>query len=119
MIEISCGKMGDCLVQMTVGDIIGVLGFLLAMGVQTWAIVRYMIGRMDNHRDAAVAEISKIHDRINTVKDDYVKRVDIDRDLSHIQSTVSEMNNNMNAAMSGMNSRLDILLSTLVPKQVK
>lgn len=115
MLDISCQPVGDCIVQMSIGDIIGALSFFLAMGVQTWAIVRYMIGRMDSHRDTTNAEFSKLHDRINIVKDDYVKRVDIDRDLSHIQHTVTEMNNNMNAAMSGMNNRLDILLSTLTP----
>ncbi len=126
MLAFSCEPVGDCLVQMGIGDIVAVLGFLLAIGVQTWAITRYMIGRMDSHRDAMGAEIralhermageiKAIHERINTVKDEYVKRVDIDRDLMHIQNTVTDMKNDVNVQMSGMNNRLDMLLSTLTP----
>lgn len=118
MLVISCQPLGECLVQLDMGHVLTGLSFMLALAVQTWAIVRYMISRMDSHRELTNTEINKLHDRINTVKDDYVKRVDIDRDLSHIQSTVTEMNNNMNAAMSGMNNRLDMLISTLVPPKV-
>lgn len=118
MLLISCQPLGECLVQLDMGNVLAGLTFMLALAVQTWAIVRYMIGRMDSHREITNTEINKIHDRINAVKDDYVKRVDIDRDLSHIQSTVTEINNNVNSQMSGMNNRLDILLSTLVPTKV-
>src|SRR5690606_12942844 len=112
MFDISCQPMGDCFVQI---DLLSVLGFALTIGVQTWAIVRYMIGRMDAHRDAASSEIKGLHERINEVKDQYVKRADIDRDLMHIQHTVTDMKNDVNVQMSGMNNRLDMLISTLVP----
>lgn len=119
MIAISCQPVGDCLVQLSMGDVIAALVFLLAMAGQTWGIMRYMIGRMDSHRERNSQEVTELHKRINEVKDQYVKRVDIDRDLSHIQSTVTDMKNDVNAQMSGMNSRLDILLNTLIPGKVK
>lgn len=119
MFDISCQPVEDCLVQLTVGDVVAILGFLLAIGVQTWAITRYMIGRMDAHREATNNELKAIHERINEVKDQYVKRSDIDRDLTHIQNTVTDIKNDVNVQMSGMNSRLDMLISTLVPPKVK
>lgn len=119
MLGISCQSAGDCLVQLSTGDVVAVLSFLLAIAVQTWAIVRYMIGRMDSHRESSNLEITKLHDRVNEVKDQYVKRVDIDRDLSHIQNTVTDIKNDVNVQMSGMNNRLDLLINQLIPPKVK
>jgi Leucine-rich repeat (LRR) protein len=124
MLQNSCQVTGDCLVQLGIGDIFTALGFLLALAVQTWGLTRFLISRMDSQKEKLESQIEKnrtessaenklVHDRINTVKDQYVKREDIDRDLAQIQRSVSDVNANVNAQMSGVNNRLDHIVSIM------
>jgi septal ring factor EnvC (AmiA/AmiB activator) len=105
---------GECLVQLDFGNIIAALGFLLALGVQTWALTRFMINRMDKHRDDTQKEIADVHTRINTVKDEYVKRADIDRDLNQISRGISDVNNSLNSQMTSVGNRIDILITQTI-----
>jgi hypothetical protein len=110
---------GECVVQLDFGNIIAALGFLLALGVQTWAIMRFIIGRMDKHREDTQKEIADLHVRVNTVKDEYVKRTDIDRDLAHISRGLTEVNNSLNSQMSSVSNRIDILIAQTTQSKAK
>lgn len=108
---ISC-ESGECLVQLDLNTVIAALVFLLALAVQTWGIVRFLISRMDKHREDSQREITAVHDRINLVKDEYVKRTDIDRDLAHISRSLTDLNTSLNTQMTNVANRIDILTSS-------
>lgn len=100
------------------------LGFGLALGFQTWAIVRFMISRMDAHKEKieekitnlqqdSNSDVTAIHNRINEVKDQYVKRTDIDRDLAQMNRSISDVNQSLNMQMTGVNTRLDTIIHAI------
>lgn len=109
----NCQLSGDCLVQLGMSDVLSVLGLMLALAVQTWAIMRFMISRMDGHSDKQEEKIAAIHTRINEVKDQYVKRTDIDRDLAQMNRSIADVNQSLNMQMTGVNTRLDTIIHAI------
>lgn len=100
-------------VEFEASTIIQLLGFMVALGFQTWAIVRYMIARMDHHREKHEQAIVDLHNRLNGVKDDYVKRSDLDRDIINLQGKVVELKSDINLQMNSFGQRLDSLVHAL------
>jgi len=112
--------------KMEVGirDVMAVLGFTLAIAGQTWAIIHYLINRMDRQKkeiedkiDAdkkdSVREDSNLHNRINEVKDHYVKRTELDREFSTLQKGMTDMKADFHIAMQGINTRIDQVIAIL------
>lgn len=62
---------------------IAVAGAVAAVALQTWLIIKYLIGRMDKG-DA------ELHGRIDQVKDDYVRRDDFNMHLQRVEQGIDK-----------------------------
>lgn len=57
----------------------------------------------------------QLHDRINRVRDEYVRRVDLDSHLARIETNVRDMREEYREGTREINQRLDAVLISLQP----
>lgn len=115
--------------QVDANTVMWMLGTGFTVAVATWGTVRYLIGRMDSQAGALTAkieaEVTALHNRVNGVKDDYVKRVDVDRDLNNLYRLIEsikadnatamrEIREDQHRVMEQINTRLDKLTALVV-----
>jgi low affinity Fe/Cu permease len=58
---------------------------------------------------------SQLHERINRVRDEYVRRVDLDSHLHRLDEAVKELRDETREGTRETNRRLDAVLSALTP----
>lgn len=98
-----------------------IVGIILGICFQAILTVNWMNSKFDVHRkmmsdrhDADDKALSAVHRRIDDVKDTYVKRVDLDRDINALHTTLNSIKSDINGQTSEMNNRLDRLLTMLI-----
>jgi cell shape-determining protein MreC len=91
-------------------DFLTIIGLLFGLAVQAGAVVSWITKKIDAKHAEYHAEMLTINRRVDDVKDKYVKRVDLDRDLNRIYEMVAEVNK----SIRGQNERLDKLLTAVV-----
>lgn len=98
------------------------LSFAGAIAVQTWGIMRFFLNRIDA-TNARIKEqmdehVKELHNRVNGVKDTYVSRKDLDREISQLRELVQsikadthaallDIKNDQNRMLNQINHRLD------------
>lgn len=65
----------------------------------------------ERSRAKASDEAQKLHDRINRVRDEYVRRVDLDAHIIRLDQNVQEIAREMRDGQKGTNQRLDAILA--------
>lgn len=55
----------------------------------------------------------QLHDRVNRVRDEYVRRVDLDDHVKQLRDSVRELRDETREASRGTNTRLDQVLAVL------
>ena len=58
----------------------------------------------------------KLHERVNEVRKEYVRRDDLTRDFAQIEKSIDELKDNIRSNSVELNNRLDKLFQALVPK---
>lgn len=58
---------------------------------------------------------SKLHERINRVRDEYVRRIDLDSHLHRLDEGVKELRDESREGTRETNRRLDAVLAALAP----
>lgn len=56
----------------------------------------------------------QLHERVNRVRDEYVRRVDLDGHVSQLREGMKELKDETRESARGMNKRLDQVLDALV-----
>lgn len=104
-----------------INSMLTIVGIILGLCFQAILTVNWMNTKFDAHRkmmsdrhDADDKALSAVHRRIDDVKDTYVKRVDLDRDISALHSTLAAIKVDIHSQTSEMNCRLDRLLTMLM-----
>ena len=85
--------------------LIGLAGTLLGIVVAAVTMYRNTASAIKEGDDA-------LHERINRVRDDYVRRVDLDGHMTRIDQNVKEMREESREGTREINRRLDSLLQT-------
>lgn len=71
------------------------LSAVLTLGAMLVGAFRALSGKMDRRDDTMRAAIKEgddaLHERVNQVRDDYVRRVDLDQRLAHFETTQAEI----------------------------
>ncbi|NUR12312.1 MAG: hypothetical protein HOQ20_10795 [Bradyrhizobium sp.] len=94
------------------GLILGLLGAAGTIVAIVSAIVvshRYTSDKIQKGDDA-------LHERINRVRDEYVRRVDLDSHMVRIETNVKELREEGREGTREINRRLDQVLTTLQPR---
>jgi len=102
-------------------SVLTIVGIILGLCFQAILTVNWMNTKFDAHRklmadrhEADDKSLSAIHRRIDDVKDTYVKKVDLDRDINAIHSTLASIKLDINSQSSEMNARLDRMLKMII-----
>ena len=76
---------------------------------------RYILNMIAKNHEGSIKAIqesnSEVHERINRVKDEYVRRVDLDGHIVRLDSSVKGLATEMRASTQATNQRLDALLA--------
>jgi hypothetical protein len=108
-------------------DVLTILAVVLGITGSIWGSIRWLISSTEKNikdlRDSMQSAISSqgedignLHERINEVKDHYVKRVDLDRDLTNIYGMLNSIKDDIRGQTDAMNQRLDRLINVFVEK---
>ncbi|MCZ8545087.1 hypothetical protein OOJ09_12910 [Mesorhizobium qingshengii] len=96
-------------------------GLILALLGAAGTIVAIVSAIVASHRTTS-DKIQKgddaLHDRINRVRDEYVRRIDLDSHMSRIETNVKELREEGREGNREINRRLDQVLTTLQPQIV-
>lgn len=96
------------LVGLSVTVMLGAIGLLIAA-------FRVLSGRIDTTKDEAKKGDDALHERINRVRDEYVKRIDLDGHMARMETNVKELREETREGTREINRRLDQVLTTLQP----
>lgn len=107
-----------------VKDVLTLVGLLLTAGVSFWAVIRWTITKIeDKHHEAtqytdsrhnsAVEYIGKVESSVDRVKNEYVKREELDRDFKALEKQIDSMNRSIVEGRAETNQRLDRMLMLL------
>lgn len=55
----------------------------------------------------------KLHDRVNRVRDEYVRRTDLDSHLQRLDKNVDDLRADIKQSRTEMNQRLDALIAAM------
>ena len=91
-------------------DVLTIMGLFVGLLVQAGGVIGWINKNIDSKHLEYHTEMQILSRRVEDVKDKYVKRVDLDRDLNRIYEMVAEVNK----SIRGQNERLDKLLTAVV-----
>lgn len=105
-------------------DVLTLIGLLFTAGVSFWAVIRWTVAKIEEkHTDAkqytdtrhssALDYITRVDGRVNEVKDEYVKRSELDRDFKALEKQIDSMNKAFAEGRAETNQRLDRMLMLL------
>ena len=76
---------------------------------------RYILRLISKSHEDTVREAQraadKLDDRLNRVKDDYVRRVDLDAHIGRLDNSVQSLTSEMRSSSAQTNQRLDAILA--------
>lgn len=88
-------------------DVLTILGIALGVGGAYFKLVKWMSSKLET-------ELNSVHKRINDVRDQYVKRVDLDRDLTNLYAMLNSIKDDIRAQTDSVNQRLDRFLDAVI-----
>jgi hypothetical protein len=98
---------------MTADDLRWMIGIalsaVLAIGGMLVAAYQKMTTRIDGKTDA-------LHERVNKIREDFVRRDDMDKHMIRFDGNVNELRREIRASHEDTNRRLDALLERLPPR---
>ena len=84
---------------------------------------RYILGLISKSHESTAREAQraadKLDDRLNRVKDEYVRRVDLDGHIGRLDNSVQNLTGEMRSSSAQTNQRLDAILAHFSKSIVK
>lgn len=97
-------------IKWLIGAVIGFVGLVLALIArdrQTWS-------GMKNVADEAGKETDRLHERVNRVRDEYVRRDDLDKHLDRLSAQMKEIREESTKSSEAISGKLDALTMAMV-----
>lgn len=109
--------------------VLSLVGLMVTIGFQTWVIIKFLIKRADDDKKELMAridretstisgEVGKLHEKINTVKDDYIRKDDVEKELGRIYKTLADFKFELTGQLNQMNGRFDNVMNALTARKV-
>ena len=83
---------------------------LVAAGGGLIARDRHVLGKIQSGDD-------QLHERVNRVRDEYVRRVDLDAHIVRLDASVQKLSEEISRSSNATNQRLDALLAHMVKER--
>lgn len=87
--------------------LLGVAGTIIGIVIAIIGLYRATADKIQKGDDA-------LHERVNRVRDEYVRRVDLDSHLQRLDQNLKELREENREGTRSMNGRLDTLLAAVV-----
>lgn len=97
---------------MTASELYALAGFIGVIAAIVGTIVTL---NRSTHKAISDGD-NQLHERVNRVRDEYVRRVDLDSHMTRIETNVKELRDENREGTREINRRLDTVLTTLQPK---
>ena len=105
-------------------DALTIIGMFITVSVIGWGVVKWLLGRIDATSKSAreytdekhritTESITGVDLRINQVKDEYVKRIELDRDFKALEKRMESTEKAIAEGRAETNQRLDRMLMLL------
>ena len=105
-------------------DVLTIVGLAIAIGGSFLGAFKWIVTRIEQrHTEAvkltedrhteAMSQINHVHTRVNQVKDEYVKRSDLDRDFKALEKRMESTERAISDHAGQTNQRLDRMLMLL------
>jgi DNA repair ATPase RecN len=105
-------------------ELFKLIGIFLTISVIGWGVVKWLLARIDatetisrsytdQKHNTAISVITRVDDRLNEVKDDYVKRAELDRDFKALEKRLESTEKAISEGRAETNQRLDRMLMLL------
>lgn len=95
---------------------VDMLNWIIGTGLSVIAIIGGIIAR-DRQLTRLISEgDDKLHDRINRVRDDYVRRVDLDGQIARLDKNVDELRDEIRQSRNETNQRLDAIIAAVAKR---
>lgn len=109
---------------MTADDFRWIIGIavtvVISVGGLLAAAFRSISSRIDTQmvslRAHADTQVAELHGRVNKVKDDYVRRDDMDKHMTRIDGNVNELRREFRDSHEDTNRKLDAIMERLPPR---
>lgn len=88
-------------------DVLTIICMFTGMVASYVKFSRFITSKIDS-------EINSVHKRIDNVKDTYVKRADLDRDLVNLYAMLNSIKDDIRAQTENVNQRLDRFLDVVI-----
>jgi len=88
---------------------LGIAGAIASLAGTAWAILHYVMGRLDAMREQMSKAMAEVHARVDGFHADYVRRDDYHRDMESLRGDVAGIRDDVKQMGGGINSRLDQL----------
>lgn len=105
---------------MDISDALQLVGLFVTISVIGWGVVRWLVSRIDGvhemaegQRQSFSRDIAHLHNRVDEVKDTYVKRSELDRDFKAMERRLESVERSIAESRSETNQRLDRMLMLL------
>jgi hypothetical protein len=86
--------------------IIAVASFMLAMAVQTWALVKFLIKRIDNNSE-------QLHSRVSKLRDEAVMKPEHDKEMTRLYNELHLTREEVKTQGTNTTARMDALILTI------
>ena len=94
-------------------DLLQLAGTAAMIGTLAFGLYRWVDGKLTDLRKTTSASVSELHTRIDRVRDEYVRRVDLG---DHIKS-IEQSQDTLNRGIERIHSRIDEILLRLGDNQ--
>lgn len=124
MAQFSCSMIEGLLMQFDAEFVVSVIGLMLTLIGQTWLVItfllnradvdkRELIERMDADSRDILKKVSELHEKVNSVKDDYVRKDDADKEITRLYRNMTDYKIDLVGQINTINARLDTIINSL------
>lgn len=89
------------------------IGIILGLVTAAGGLVardRHVLGKIQSGDD-------QLHERVNRVRDEYVRRIDLDAHIVRLDASVQKLSEEISRSSTATNQRLDALLAYMVKER--
>lgn len=97
---------------MSTDTVIALVSLTVGLMGGQFVMWRWMISKMREDRSASEVRDNDLHERVNDVKDNYVRRDDLMQHISRIENGQTQISNQLQAGLERINGRMDSFINS-------
>lgn len=95
---------------LSLGEVIQLISVVLVLGGMFFGLYRWVVAMLADQRKSFSGQVAELHGRIDSVRDEYVRRRDLDDHIARIEKSQDKVID----GQERIHTRIDELLAQLV-----